>query len=320
MKQCGNCGSMVADNAMYCGVCGVMLGENQAAEQNQNVQQYQNKQQPEIVQQHQQQPETEQQWQTMQYQQSQELQQYRNQQQQYMNQQLVEQQRMINTMLEQQQHMQQKLAQSQQQQYIYVPTKVQTDLSIRNGFAIVAAIVCLISLFSGILLDTNIIDIGSACGKLVEYAEGGEKAALIMVVLMPWIVGGLAVTLLVSAFTPALNVLAELLMGAHLFGFFCLFGVIVELFPHIEFGDFEIGFWFLIAGFVMAIISHYTDSGPKDTSVYAPRRVIGNGVSDSNARSVADMAQDGNNAAWICPKCDTRNTGAVCKVCGTTKK
>lgn len=326
MKQCGNCGSMVADNAMYCGVCGVMLGENQAAEQEQNVQQYQNKQQPEIVQ-HQnqqlrnrQQPEAEQQWQTMQYQQSQELQQYRNQQQQYMNQQLVEQQRMINTMLEQQQHMQQKLTQNQPQQYIYVPTKVKTELSIRNGFAIVAAIVCLISLFSGILLDTSIIDIGSACGKLVEYAEGGEKATLIMVMLMPWIVGGLAVTLLISAFTPALNVLKEILEGVHLICFLCLFGVIVELFPHIEFGDFEMGFWILIVGFVMAMISNHTDLGPKDTSVYAPRRVIGNGVSDANARSVADMAQDGKNAAWICPKCDTRNTGAVCKVCGTTKK
>lgn len=294
MKQCSSCGSMTDDNTMYCGVCGMMLGENQTAEQKQNVQQYQNNQWTEVPQQ------------------------YPNQQ--YMNQQLVEQQRMINTMLVEQQRMQQKLAQNQQQQYIYVPTKVQTELSIRNGFAIVAAIVCLISLFSGILLDTNIIDIGTACGKLVEYADGGEKAALIMVTLMPWVVGGLAVMLLISAFTPALNLLKELLEGLHFICFLCLFGVLVEIFPNIEFSDFEIGFWVLVVGFIMAMISNHSDSGPKDTSVYAPRRVIGNGVSDSRARSVADMAQDGRHAAWICPKCDTRNTGTVCKMCGATRR
>lgn len=302
---CMNCGAQIDDNATVCPICNMSVGsqqgqqtyyyqpdmENVVVEQNQNAQQYQN------------------------------IQYYQNQQQQYMDQQIVEQQRMINTMLEQQQQMQQKLAQNQQQQYIYVPTKVQTELSIRNGFAIVAAIVCLISLFTEIVLGGNIVDIASVCGNLVEYAEGGEKAALIMVVLMPWIIGGLAIVLLVSAFTNSLRRLKEALEGIHFICFLCMCGLFDELFPYIgEFDDFGIGFLALIVGLLMAMISNHTDSGPKDTSVYAPRRGIGNGVSDSNARSVTDMVQDGNNAAWICPKCDARNTGAVCKVCGITRK
>ncbi len=185
-----------------------------------------------------------------------------NQEQQYYSQQLLEQQRMINNMMEQQQQMNRRMAQNQQPQYIYVPMKAPASLAITNPLALVAAVVCLVSMFMDILLGATIIDLSSACSHLKDYAEGMELFALIMVMLFPWIVGALTVSLIISSFATNLKVLNDLLLSAHIISFFCFFALVVDIYPDIELGDFSVGFWILIAGFVMGCISLHTDSGP----------------------------------------------------------
>ncbi len=300
MKQCTICGNIIDDSFNECNRCGgqlVMVSYYNEINTNQQMGGMGYVQQPQYNQQTYYQP-TPQQY----------------QQQMYMNQQLIEQQRMLNTMLEQQQKMNQQI--KQQPQYVYVPTRVQATAELRNIWSLIAAVICIVSLFVGVIAGGNLMDISSITSDLIEYGEGWEKFGLIMITVLPWDIIALAVTLIVGGFSKQLEI-RKLFIFIQFLGIFSLLSLIAEIWGRgFEFSDLETGFWVLVAGFVLALIAGSTDSGPSDTSIYAPRRSMGNGVSDSNSRSLESIARESDQGKWICPKCDVKNTGAICKVCG----
>lgn len=305
MKQCHACGNILEDVAVFCNKCGAKIDETMGMGQDNiaNSTEFQNEYQN---------------GQTYYMQQPNYF-----QQQMYMNQQFVEQQRMLNTMMEQQQYMNQRIEKqsNQQQQYIYVPTKVTTEFSLRNSCALVAAICCVISLFTNIISGINmtITDISSFSADIIDYCEDWQWLAAMLAIIYPWVVGGLALTLFIGAFFTKAGQIKALLELIHFFCMISMISIIGEIWSHLEISDLGIGMLFLAGSWILSLVSTHTDSGPRDTSVLAPRRSVVNG-GDSNARSVESMARDRDIGRWVCPKCDAKNTGSVCKVCGAVRR
>lgn len=258
MKRCNTCGGMLDDSSVYCNICGTKLEYIQAT--NQRVYNgYPNQQAQNVGKQYGSNPFMEQQ----------EIRNIPSVQQQMSGGMTSVQQQMNGNgiYMQQQTANERNIPYAQQPQYIYMPT-TQNNIVLINRFSIAAAIICFLSLFTSVIEDENIIKIASACSKLYHWADGGEKVALIMVMLMPWMIGGLVVSLTISAFTRKLIGANRTLLIFHFLGFICMYKALKASWA-LEFSDVGIGFWFLIIGFIMSVFSNctYTDINRTTTRV-----------------------------------------------------
>lgn len=323
MRQCSKCGKMMSDNAKFCDACGTMYeAEDTAAELETTVLVdsgiYNNGSTSDSGQ-----------YQDQMYGYTQNYdyqQQYQNQQ--YFNQQLIEQQKMLNNVVQQQQYMSNKMINTQP--YVYVPTPVRGEAILKNVLALVTGVICFISIFLPFIGDVSIVTISDSISFLnyddYYYDLDGRLAfAMFMLRLLPWVTGALAIVLVVSAFSDLFAVVKMILEIVELIVFLSIFWVILDMadpdFSSVGdiMGEFQMGFWLMIIGYILSIVSNYT-SITRNTALYAPRIVGGYGVSDNNSRSVAAMVQDGvSSITWICPYCGSQNRDSRCHTCGRTR-
>lgn len=317
MRKCSKCGNILSDDDRFCCACGTMYETEDIVNEAETTVLYSNENDNNVS--------------TVDI----GKQQFNGYQQQYQNQQfwdqqlLIEQQKMLNNVVQQQQYMNNKMANSQP--YVYVPTPAHSQVTLKNILAIIAAIICGISIFLPFIGDASITTVSEALsylkhGLYYDSFDGGLKFAIFMLRLMPWIMGALAIVLVISGFTDVLAAVKTVLEMIVLVIFICVLWIVFETADSetISFddvmGEFQSGFWLMLVGYVLSIISHYTSIKNNNTSIYAPRRVGGYGVSNTNSRSVAAMAQDGySNITWICPYCGEQNRDSVCRICGSSR-
>lgn len=190
---------------------------------------------------------------------------------------------------------------------------------LRNKWALIAAIVCIISFVMGNFvvykwhgndIPYGIIEFCQRIKATGYYSNIAELMVIWMAAALPILAIGLTIVLVVSAFC-AIPVVRLWVVIANIIGMFATFVYILMEGG----GDYAIGFsfWCLAIGMGMGAYSCTKEVSKSGMQVA--------NALDFNLKHMASEVPLERDKEWRCPKCDTRNSNEYkfCKTCGTSK-
>lgn len=235
------------------------------------------------------------------------------------------QQQTINQMMAQQQQMSNQMMAQQQQtnNNNSVPVQAPSVFRIKNIYSLVAGIITLVAyLGSNFIINSEwdyyekTCSVADWCSQMSIVArhidDTVEKLPYALSSALNVLTIAAIIVLLVGAFTNVGSI-RSLIIGLDIISLVTTIFIIFDNNGDISFST---SFYIMVVGLIVGIISASHSSSEKHY-VYRP---LGNGVSDSSLNLSAVMNGYNDKGEWRCLKCDTKNTGSVCKFCGETRR
>lgn len=245
-------------------------------------------------------------------------------QQQTINQMMAQQQQISSQMMAQQQQMSNQMMAQQQQtkNNNSVPVQAPPAFRIKNIYSLVAGIITLVAYltssfiiyYDGWFYDEEKYSIADWCSLMRLFAKDTHDHPLIYMIMSSLNILTIAtiIVLLLEAFIDVSSFRSWILTLET-----AVFVITFLMFKSVSDAcRLSSSFYILLAGIIVGLISASHSSSEKHY-IYRP---LGNGVSDSSLNLSAVTNGYNGKGEWRCLKCDTKNTGSVCKFCGETRR